>query len=129
MKNNKIYYLIILLFIIGGCTYSMTIEKNRDFINSNSKIPYLIFYVDDNFKMKKIWTVGRDGYTFKVDVGETLSNNIQMFFLKKSNPTINRITNIIKQNIPISTPVLSTDFKLSNIPKEDAIKQDIIIEI
>jgi len=83
MKNNKIYYLIILLFIIGGCTYSMTIEKNRDFINSNSKIPYLIFYVDDNFKMKKIWTVGRGGYTFKVDVGETLSNNI--YKLLKSN--------------------------------------------
>ena len=79
MKNNKIYYLIILLFIIGGCTYSMTIEKNRDFINSNSKIPYLIFYVDDNFKMKQIWTFGSEGYTFKVDVGETLSNNLYKF--------------------------------------------------
>ena len=107
MKIYKTYYVIILLFIIGGCSYSMTIEKDRDYIDSNSKIPYSIFYVDDNFKMKRIWTVSSGNFDFEIDIGETLSKNI--YELLKSN-----FENIDKNQTKISIFKFEPDIKLFN---------------
>lgn len=131
MKTSTICYTLILLFFIGGCTYSITIEKDRNYINSNSKNAYKSFYVNDNFMMKDTFNYHTEGFLFKIEFGANLSENIYKLLKShfenidknQTEETIFKFEPDINLNCDNSFCYSEFDLKITDLNKNVIIKQ------